>query len=186
MLKSSQRTYQIAIAALMLALCFVLPNFTGNIPYIGSMLLPMHLPVLLCGFICGPFWGGAVGFIAPVLRSVLMTMPPMNVAIPMALELATYGAVSGLLYRILHGKSKKDLVAIYVSLISARVVGRVVYGITQLYLTMNTADVYTFSAFVAGSITNSIPGIIAQLTIVPAVVLAINGQNLRKVQYSLD
>ena len=89
-------TKSLTLSAMLLALALVLPFLTGQIPEIGSMLLPMHIPVLLCGFLCGWQWGLIVGFIAPLLRSVLFGMPPMvNVAIPMAFELAAYGAFAG-------------------------------------------------------------------------------------------
>ena len=95
---TSLQTRKLTYAALFLALAMVLPFLTAQIPEIGSMLSPMHIPVLLCGFLCGWPWGLAVGFIAPPLRSVLFGMPAMFPgAAAMAFELATYGAVSGLL-----------------------------------------------------------------------------------------
>ena len=85
----------LVLAALFLALAFVLPMLTGHIPQVGNMLCPMHLPVLLCGFVLGGPWGLAIGFIAPLLRSVLFGMPPLfPTAISMAFELGTYGLVS--------------------------------------------------------------------------------------------
>ena len=57
-----------ALAALFLAIGLVLPFFTGQIPAVGKMLLPMHIPVLLCGLICGWQWGLGVGFVLPVLE----------------------------------------------------------------------------------------------------------------------
>ena len=90
----------VVLAALFLALAFVLPMVTGHLPQVGNMLCPMHFPILLCGFVLGGPWGLAVGFAAPLLRSVLFGMPPMfPIAISMAFELAAYGAVSGWLYR---------------------------------------------------------------------------------------
>ena len=90
---------KLILAALFLAMAQVLPFLTGQIPEVGSMLCPMHIPALLCGFFCGWPWGLMVGFVAPILRSVTFGMPPMfPVAICMAFELATYGAVSGALY----------------------------------------------------------------------------------------
>ena len=96
----NESTKKLAYAALFLALCLVLPLLTGQIPQIGSMLLPMHIPVLLCGLVCGWQYGAAVGFVAPLLRSLLFTMPKLYpVAIAMAFELLTYGLVIGLVYR---------------------------------------------------------------------------------------
>ena len=94
--KNSSPARNVVLAALFLALAFVLPMVTGHLPQVGNMLCPMHFPILLCGFVLGGPWGLAVGFAAPLLRSVLFGMPPMfPVAISMAFELATYGFVSG-------------------------------------------------------------------------------------------
>ena len=98
--KNSSPARNVVLAALFLALAFVLPMVTGHLPQVGNMLCPMHFPILLCGFVLGGPWGLAVGFAAPLLRSVLFGMPPMfPIAISMAFELAAYGAVSGWLYR---------------------------------------------------------------------------------------
>ncbi len=88
-------------AAICLALCMVLPFLTGQIPQIGSALSPMHIPVLLGGFLCGPGWAAAVGFVAPLLRFVLFGMPPIfPTGLAMSVELMVYGLVSGLLYAL--------------------------------------------------------------------------------------
>jgi uncharacterized membrane protein len=85
------------MAGLFLALGLVMPFLTGQIPSLGNKLLPMHIPVLLCGFVCGGPTGLIVGFILPILRSVLFSMPPMYpMAMSMAFELAVYGFVQGL------------------------------------------------------------------------------------------
>ena len=116
-------------SAVFLALALVLPFLTGQIPEIGSMLCPMHIPVLLCGFICGGPWGAAVGFIAPLLRYVLFQMPPIFPAgLSMAFELAVYGLVSGLLYKAL----PKKIPFLYASLLIAMVSGRLVWGAARL------------------------------------------------------
>lgn len=168
-----KNSYSMVIAGLMLALCYILPNFTGNIPVIGSMMLPMHLPVFLCGFLAGPWWAALVGFVAPVSRSLLMTMPPMSVAVPMGFEMAVYGAVSGVLFHLLEKKNLKMLPRIYISLVAAMVLGRAVYGTIKVFLTFGTGNIYTLSAFIAGTVTSGIPGIILQLLLVPAVVMAV-------------
>ena len=167
---------KLTVSALMLALCMVLPFLTGQIPQIGSMLLPMHFPVLLCGFVCGWPWGLAVGFVAPLLRFVLFGMPPIfPVGIAMAFEMAVYGAVAGILYRRL----PKTTPMLYVSLIAAMLAGRVVWGIAECLL-LGLAK-FTWAAFVAGAFTGAIPGIILQLILIPAIVMA-----LRKGNYILN
>ena len=156
-------------SALFLAIAMVLPFITGNIPQIGSMLSPMHIPVLLCGFVCGWQWGMAVGFIAPLLRSVLFGMPPMFPgAVSMAFELAAYGIVSGLLY----SRLPKKTASIYVSLITAMICGRVVWGAARYILAGVSGGTFTFAAFIAGAVTNAVPGIILHILLIPLLVKA--------------
>ena len=175
MTNTDRSVKNLVVAALMLALAYVLPNFTGNIPQIGSMLLPMHLPVLLCGFLCGGIWGAVVGFVAPLLRSVLVGMPPMfPTAVSMAFEMAVYGLVSGALYRRL----PKRLGGIYASLIGAMLAGRVVWGIVRALLTLTGNTQFSFAAFIAGAFTSAIPGIILQLVAIPVVVVALQKARL--------
>ena len=69
-----QNTKNLVLAAMFLAIGLVLPFFTGQIPQIGSMLLPMHLPVLLCGLICGWQYGVVVGFVAPLMHAALCSV----------------------------------------------------------------------------------------------------------------
>ena len=166
---------KLTYSALFLAIALVLPFLTGQIPQIGSMLSPMHIPVLLCGFICGWPWGLAVGFIAPLLRSVLFGMPPMVPgAVSMAFELATYGCVAGLLYRLLPRKT----VSIYIALVIAMIAGRIVWGIARLVLAGLTGSKFTWALFMAGAFTNAIPGIILHIVLIPAVVIAMERAGL--------
>ena len=159
----------LVLSALFLALAYILPFFTGNIPQIGSMLLPMHLPVILCGFFCGAPWGAVVGLIAPLMRSLLTGgFPPMfPTAVAMAFELAAYGFTVGLLSRRL----PKNLPGIYGALTCAMLCGRILWGIVMALITLN-GNGFTFAAFVAGAFTNAVPGIILQLVAVPAIVFA--------------
>ena len=174
---NSLQVRRLTYSALCLALAIVLPFLTGQIPEIGSALCPMHIPVLLCGFLCGWPWGLAVGFIAPLLRSVLFGMPPMFPgAVAMAFELAVYGGVAGFLYR----KFPKTIPGIYAALIIAMVAGRVVWGIVRLLLAGIAGNTFTFAAFISGAITGAIPGIIVQLVLIPVIVYALEkaGMNL--------
>ena len=156
-------------AAICLALCMVLPFLTGQIPQIGSALSPMHIPVLLAGFLCGPWWAMAVGFAAPMLRHVWMGMPPLITAIAMSFELAGYGLFSGLLYRLL----PKKTVNIYVSLIGAMILGRIIWGIAMVVISGVTGSAFTWSAFMAGALLNAIPGIILHIVLIPILVMAL-------------
>ena len=156
------------LAALFLALAYVMPFLTGQIPEIGSMLCPMHIPVLLCGFICGWPWGLVVGFIAPLFRSLTLGMPPLfPTALCMAFELAAYGAIAGLMHKLL---PKKKLF-IYCSLIISMIIGRIVWGIAMLTCMGISGGSFTFAAFIAGAVTNALPGIIAQIVLIPVIVM---------------
>ena len=158
----------LVLGALFLALALVLPFFTGHIPQIGAMLCPMHLPILLAGFVCGGPVGAVVGFIAPLLRMVMFGMPPFYTAIAMAFELLTYGLVSGIMYRKVF--KKQTVGTLYGSLLTAMVAGRVVWGIVKVILSGIAADAgaFTFAAFISGALLNAIPGIVVQLILVPA------------------
>ena len=165
---------KLVLAALFLALALVLPFLTGQIPEVGSMLCPMHIPALLCGFFCGWPWGVAVGFIAPVLRSVLFGMPPMfPVGICMSFELAAYGAVSGWLY----AKLSKKKISIYGALLSAMVIGRLVWGAARFVCTGLDVSAFGITAFWAGAVTTAIPGIIVQIVLIPLLVMALEKHN---------
>jgi len=161
-------------SAIWLALALVLPFLTGQIPTVGSMLCPMHIPVLLCGFTCGWPWGVLVGFVAPPLRMVLFGMPPMMVAIPMAFELAAYGFVSGLLYK----KLPRSRMNIYVTLISAMVIGRLVWGAVKFVMMGLSTSAFPLSAFIAGAVTTAIPGIILHIVLIPLIVMLLEKHKL--------
>ena len=163
----------LTLSAMFLALALTLPFITGQIPEIGAMLCPMHLPVLLCGFFCGGPWGLAVGLIAPVLRSMIFGMPPMYpTAISMAFELAAYGAISGLLY----AKLPKNKASVYVSLVTAMIVGRLVWGAARFVFAGLNVTAFGLQAFWAGAVTGAIPGIILQLILIPILVIALDKQ----------
>ena len=160
----------LVMSALFLALALVLPFLTGQIPEVGAMLCPMHIPALLCGFFCGWPWGLAVGLIAPILRSLTFGMPPMfPVAICMSLELATYGAVSGWL----HCKLPRKKSSIYAALLTAMVAGRLVWGLARFLCAGLDFSAFGLSAFWAGAVTSAIPGIIVQIVLIPLLVMAL-------------
>ncbi len=172
---TKKKTLKLTYAALCLALAIVLPFLTGHIPQIGQALSPMHIPVLLCGFLCGWPWGLAVGFIAPLLRSALFGMPLFFPnACSMAFELAAYGALTGLLYKLL----PKTTGNIYATLIIAMIGGRVVWGIARYVFAGLQGTGFTFAAFIAGAVTGSIPGIILHIVLIPLIVIALKKANL--------
>lgn len=168
-MKKHNEILRMVLAALCLALAYVMPFLTGQIPEIGSMLCPMHIPVLLCGFICGWPWGLAVGLIAPLFRSFTIGMPPLYpTALCMSLELAVYGAVSGWMHRRLPRKKPY----IYLSLLVAMLAGRLVWGGAMFVCLGIDGGQFTMAAFLAGAVVNAVPGIVAQIVLIPVLVMA--------------
>jgi len=159
------------LAAMFLALALLLPFLTAQNYMLGQMLLPMHIPVLLCGFICGPAWGMAVGLVAPLLRFLLLSAPPMPTALTMAFELATYGLLAGLFYRIL----PKKVGFLFVALILAMVGGRIVWGAATyaVYAVGFSESALTWQTFASGAVLTAWPGILIQIALIPTLMIAL-------------
>ena len=164
------RTLRLTYAALCLALAVVLPFVTGNDLALGNMLSLIHLPVLLCGLICGPGYGASVGIAAPFVRFLIVGRPPLLNAIPMAPELMIYGLVTGLLYRVF----PKKTVWLFPSMLIAMLAGRIAGGTVKLLLLgLGYLDSYSFHAFVTAYFVTSLPGIILQLVLIPLILIAL-------------
>ena len=163
MKKSS--TQRLVLAGLLTAVGIALPVAFHALSLSGSIFLPMHIPVLLCGLICGWKYGLAAGAVVPLLSSVLTGMPPLYpVAISMAFELSAYGAVIGL-------ASKKTNT--FVALIIAMLSGRAVLGVSNVVLLSLSGKSYAWSAFISGAFVTALPGIIIQLILIPLIYAAV-------------
>ncbi len=154
--------------ALYLALSVLLPIAFHATGMGGRVFLPMHIPVLLAGFLVGPLCGLVVGLLAPILSHLLTGMPPPYAVPLMSLELPIYGLVAGLTYY-------RMKLNIYVSLVAAMIVGRLMFGLGLYVLAMFMELPYTAAAFFSagGAITAGLPGIALQLAIIPIVVAAV-------------
>jgi thiamine transporter ThiT len=172
---------RLAFASLFLALSIVLPLLISPIPEIGQRLLPMHIPVLLCGFFCGWKYGFIVGVLAPLLKTLFPPAPPIYpIGIAMSLELGTYGLITALFYQLL---PKKNYFT-YLTLIIAMVCGRVIYGIVISILISFEGRMYTLSLFVSQTVIQAIPGIILQILLIPAIVLSLKKLTTEEVSYA--
>jgi predicted membrane protein len=166
---------KITLSAMFIALGIVLPFITMNIPTLGNMLLPMHIPVLLGGFILGPIYGMFIGFVTPLLRSLMFGAPIFYPnAIVMSFELLTYGLISGVFYHIIFNRRSK-LINIYISLILAMIFGRIIYGIVYLIVSFISLNEFTFNIFIMEAFVNAIPGIIIQLILIPIIIKLLGG-----------
>ena len=182
--KRKKHVINLTISAMFLAIGLLLPFLTGQIRQIGNMLLPMHIPVILCGLICGWQYGLGVGFVLPLLRYAMFGMPilfPTGVA--MAFELAAYGFAVGFLYSHSHWKC---VFALYRSMIIAMLFGRGVWGILQTLLLGIGENRFTLNMFLAGAFFNAIPGIILQLVLIPAIMIALNRTGLVRFSNNLS
>lgn len=174
MTKIQKQITKICLAALFLALGWLTPTLTGQIPEFGNMFCPMHLPVMLCGFILGPAYGALIGFITPLTRSLIFGMPPiMPTALSMAFELLTYGFLCGAIFYLLNKYAKKipTIATVYIALVSAMIVGRLVWGFVNcmILLSMGQGSKFTGIYFLTEAFANAWPGILIQLVVVPAI-----------------
>ena len=175
MRKQSRGIKKLVLSAMFMAIGLVLPFITGQIQQIGSMLLPMHIPVLFCGLICGWQYGAVVGFVLPLLRYVLFGMPPIfPTGVSMSFELAVYGAVIGLIMQQLSKRNTTDsgknyVRNLYLALIGAMLAGRIVWGLVRFILARATMQPFTMEMFMAGAFLTAIPGIIVQLILIPGI-----------------
>ncbi|MBR2385624.1 MAG: ECF transporter S component [Clostridia bacterium] len=167
---------KIIFSALFLAMGFILPLFIGQIPTIGQMLLPMHIPVFLCGFICDWKYGALIGFILPLLRSLLFSVPIMYpTAIAVAFEMAVYGLITGLIFGVC---KKKNVISVYASMLPAMILGRMVRCFAEIVLLNLKGNPFIWKTFASMVILHSLPGIILQLILIPTVILTIKNAKI--------
>lgn len=164
------RTKQLVMAALCIALGVALPQAFHAVPNAGSVFLPMHIPVLIGGFLTGPLFGAAIGFFTPLLSHLMFGMPPASVLPGMLCELTAYGLLTGLFNKII--KIKKPTVKVFVVLILAMIGGRITYGILNALIFR--AGKYSMQAWISAALVTALPGIIIQLVVVPAVILLLD------------
>lgn len=168
------------LTAACIALCVVLPMAFHSVENAGSVLCPMHLPVLLCGLVCGWPFGLLCGLAGPLLSSLLTGMPPVAYLPAMLVELAVYGLVSGLLMRLVHtGHLYADL---YISLVGAMLVGRVAAGVSRALIF--AAGKYSLAAWTAAYFVTCLPGLVIQLALLPTIVFALEKAGLIPARYS--
>ena len=172
---------RMVLSALCVALCVVLPIAFHVIPNAGSALLPMHIPVLLCGLVCGWQYGLMCGVLGPLVSSILTGMPPAAVLPAMIVECGVYGCVAGLMMEYIHtGWLSADL---YISLPAAMLVGRVVCGIANALI---FAPDTSLAAWATASFVTALPGIMVQLVFIPAIVSALMRSGLIPRRYECE
>lgn len=178
-MKEMSEVKKSALCAICIALCCVLPLATHGIQDAAKVLCPMHIPAFLCGLVCGWQYGLFCGLAGPALSCLLTSMPAAAYLPSMMVELAIYGAVSGLLMRYVRtGSTYADL---YISQITAMLLGRVLSGVSKTYIFMSGE--YGMQAWIAGSVLESLPGTILQLVFIPSIVFALMRAHLIPERY---
>ncbi len=171
-MKKRNSLLNMVLSAMFIAIGIVLPFITGNVTETGKMLCPMHLPIFICGAVCGWQWGLAAGILTPLIRSLLFSAPVMYpTAVCMALELATYGLVVGLMLKWLTGRIDR-LGAVYISITTAMLIGRLVLGISHFTMYGMFGTPYSWDIFIASAFVQSLPAIVIQFAILPPVIFA--------------
>ena len=171
---------RLTLSALCIALCVVLPMAFHVIPNAGSVMLPMHIPVLLCGLVCGWQYGLLCGLLGPLVSSVLTGMPPAAVLPGMMVECGMYGCVGGLMMeRIRTGSLYADL---YISLPVAMLAGRILSGIAKALI---LAPGTSFTAWATASFVTALPGISIQLILIPSLIVALTRAGLITSRYAV-
>lgn len=166
--KTSTMIAKLIYSSMFLALALLLPFLTGSISWMGTAFLPMHLPVILCGFACGQYWGLAVGAVAPFLRFMLFGAPTFPNVIAMAFELATYAFIAGMLFK----KLDKSVLMYYVTLITSMVCGRLVWSLVTfvlMFIGVGSGS-FTLGFIWTSTVASCIPGILFQLLFIPLIV----------------
>ena len=169
------------LTAVCIALCVVLPQAFHTIPNAGQVYLPMHIPVLLCGLICGAPYGLLCGLAGPALSTLFTQMPPVAMLPSMMVECAVYGLAAGLMTLV---KTKYLYADLYLSLVCAMIAGRIVSGIAKALIF--SAGNYSMAMWVTGSFVTSLPGIIIQLALIPTIVFALEKASLIPQRYPKD
>ena len=167
------------ITAVCIALCYVIPLMFHGIQNAGNIFCPMHIPVFICGLICGWQYGLLCGIAGPALSSALSGMPPVAILPSMMAELAVYGTAAGLMMKLV--RTKSTYADLYISLIVAIVCGRVLAGLAKALIFARGS--YSMSAWIAGSVVTSWPGTVIQLVFIPTIVFALMKSHLIPERY---
>ena len=167
------------ITAVCIALCYVIPLMFHGIQNAGSIFCPMHIPVFICGLICGWQYGLLCGIAGPALSSALSGMPPVAILPSMMVELAAYGTAAGLMMKLV--RTKSTYADLYISLIAAIVCDRVLAGLAKALIFARGS--YSMSAWIAGSVVTSWPGTVIQLVFIPTIVFALMKSHLIPERY---
>jgi riboflavin transporter FmnP len=157
------RSKKIVLTGLFIAFGIIVPMIFHTVNLAGAIFLPMHIPVLIAGFLLGPLYGGIVGVLTPILSSFMTGMPPLVPVMPiMVFELCAYGIITGFLFI----KTKNT----YISLLGAMIGGRLFAVVGAFLVSITIAPQVTPLMFVFGSLAKAIPGMLVQIVFIPVLI----------------
>ena len=172
---------KITLCAICIALCVVMPVAFHAFGPVSSVLSPMHIPVLLCGLVCGWPFGVFCGLAGPLLSSLITGMPPAAALVHMLPELCVYGLACGLLAKLIHtGNAYAD---IYCALAPAMLLGRIAGGVARTLFLLGKGQSYTLALWAGAYLVEALPGIIVHLIVVPALVAVLTRAGLIPARY---
>lgn len=175
------KSKRLVLAAACVALCVVLPIAFHSIPNAGQVILPMHIPVLLCGLVCSWPYGFLCGLLGPLLSSLITGMPPAAMLPSMMIECAAYGGVAGAMLCFV--RTKNTYLDLYICQVVAMIAGRVIAGLAKAWILAPGTPVF---AWVTTSLVSGIPGIVIQLALIPTIVYALMRAKLIPRRYELN
>lgn len=171
---------KVTISAVCVALCCVLPAAFHSVG-LGTAFSPIHIPVLLCGIVCGGMYGLICGILGPIFSSIITGMPGTAMLASMVPELMTYGLAAGIMMdKIRTGKLTSDL---YISLGTAMLAGRIVGGIAKALFYMSSGEAFTLAVWISGYFVSTLPGIVCHLIVIPIVVVTLMKARLIPARY---
>ncbi len=158
----------IAGAVILPQLFHAIGAVSGTGKAVGTALFPMHIPVILAGFIGGPAVGAIAGILSPVISFAISSMPAAAILPFMMIELGVYGLTAGLISGVKMNN--------FAQLVIVQLAGRAVRALAIL------AAVYLFGsttvavASIGGLFTSGLFGIILQWAFIPFAVDKIKGR----------
>lgn len=160
-------TKELVCSGLLLALGILLPMIFHSLGIMGKVFLPMHIPVLIGGFLLNPWSAFILGVITPLLSGAITGMPVLfPMAIIMAFELGVYGLIASL-------TTRKFNFSTIPSLIISMAAGRITAGFAVFILANTFGLKMNPIVFLKGAVTTGLPGIIIQLIFIPTLIYAL-------------
>lgn len=168
-IRSTSKT--VVYTGLFLALGILLPQMFHFLPLpnAGKVLLPMHIPAILAGYLLGSRSGAIVGFLSPVISCMLFQMPPVLTMPIMAVEIMCYGIAAGIV--------NKKIKSAYLGLALVMICGRIASGLMYVIMINLVGIAKLNMQMFFLSISTGVPGMILQLCIIPPMVKLLRKAN---------